>query len=463
MSRQPLFRAALRTFCLASSLILAASLLLHSSANGQTTVQVESSSESTHFEFDKISPPAVNDLGQSVKWAVARGQKDGNSAPLSVVHDGKIPSSDDSPRESFFFAPNTNNGSITVDLGSDVALKEVVTYSWHTRERAPQVYTLYGARAADVSSTFTWDKLADGVNPADAGWSEIAKVDTRRRRNVGGQHAGRIATEEGEIGSYRYLLFAIERTEKESPFAQTFFSEIDLIATDAPAVERLAVPERTVIRFATADEKYTFTIDTTVAPELHSWAEEKLKPVMIEWYPKIVDMLPSDGYEAQREVPIRFLPGSQMEGIPAYVLAGRMSLNTSWYLRERDREGLGAAVHELVHIVQSYQSFRGQGTARTQPPGWLVEGIPDYIRWFLYEPESKGAVYSKDFLSKAKHDASYRVTGNFIDWVIRNHDSDGTFLEKLNAVCREGRYTSDVWKKLTGKSEEELAEAWKNQ
>ena len=24
-------------------------------------------------------------------------------------------------------------------------------------------------------------------------------------------------------------------------------------------------------------------------------------------------------------------------------------------------------------------------------PGWLTEGIPDYIRWFLYEPQSHGA------------------------------------------------------------------------
>jgi hypothetical protein len=24
-------------------------------------------------------------------------------------------------------------------------------------------------------------------------------------------------------------------------------------------------------------------------------------------------------------------------------------------------------------------------------PGWVVEGIPDYIRWFLYEPQSHGA------------------------------------------------------------------------
>jgi hypothetical protein len=24
-------------------------------------------------------------------------------------------------------------------------------------------------------------------------------------------------------------------------------------------------------------------------------------------------------------------------------------------------------------------------------PGWLVEGIPDYIRWFQYEPQSHGA------------------------------------------------------------------------
>jgi hypothetical protein len=90
-----------------------------------------------------------------------------------------------------------------------------------------------------------------------------------------------------------------------------------------------------------------------------------------------------------------------------------------------------------------------------------VEGIPDYIRWFLFEPETGGAKLSAERLKEAKHDASYRTSANFIDWVIRNHPNDGRFLEQLNAAARGGRYSGETWKELTGKTEQELADVWR--
>lgn len=82
-------------------------------------------------------------------------------------------------------------------------------------------------------------------------------------------------------------------------------------------------------------------------------------------------------------------------------------------------------------------------------------------RWFLYEPQTEGARLSRQALKNAKHNASYRTSANFIDWVIRNHPLDGKFLERLNAAARQGKYSSQTWQELTGKSEEELAEAWR--
>jgi hypothetical protein len=34
-------------------------------------------------------------------------------------------------------------------------------------------------------------------------------------------------------------------------------------------------------------------------------------------------------------------------------------------------------------------------------------------------------------------------------------------MAKLNAVSREGRYTEDLWTKLTGHTVQELGERWK--
>jgi hypothetical protein len=103
----------------------------------------------------------------------------------------------------------------------------------------------------------------------------------------------------------------------------------------------------------------------------------------------------------------------------------------------------------------------GNGACVTPPtPGWIVEGILGYIRWFLYEPQSQGAKLNKAALAQAKHDVSYSVSANFIDWVIRTYEQDGSLLRGQSAASREGRYTSEIWLKLCGKSESELAEQW---
>ena len=52
-----------------------------------------------------------------------------------------------------------------------------------------------------------------------------------------------------------------------------------------------------------------------------------------------------------------------------------------------------------------------------------------------------------------------RVSANFLDWVVREHDKD--LVRNLNTAAREGRYSGELWKELTGKSVDELGVAWK--
>jgi hypothetical protein len=150
-----------------------------------------------------------------------------------------------------------------------------------------------------------------------------------------------------------------------------------------------------------------------------------------------------------------------MKGIPAYASGPTISMNAEWFRGQLNGEARGAVVHEMVHVVQGYSGRNRRGRGVVAPPGWIVEGIPDHIRWFLFEPESGGAKLSAERLKEAKHDASYRTSANFIDWVIRNHPNDGRFLEQLNAAAREGRYSGETWKELTGKTEQELADSWR--
>ena len=106
-----------------------------------------------------------------------------------------------------------------------------------------------------------------------------------------------------------------------------------------------------------------------------------------------------------------------------------------------------AIVHEMVHVVQQY----GRGRRGNRNPGWLVEGLADYIRWFLYEPENLRPRVDPE---RAKYTDSYRTTGAFLDYLVREHDAE--LIVKFNAAMREGKFDDELWKESTGKTVDEL-------
>jgi hypothetical protein len=203
--------------------------------------------------------------------------------------------------------------------------------------------------------------------------------------------------------------------------------------------------------------KYHASIDTTKAPGLTEWSEKNLAPVVREWYPKLVAMLPSEGFTPYTNITLRFR--DNMGGTPASASGDSINCNAEWFRKELDGEAVGSVVHEMVHVVQRYGRNRRDNPNATRVPGWLTEGIPDYIRWFLYEPESRGADITRRNVEKARYDSSYRVTGNFLDWAVRTKDKD--LVQKLNTAARQGAYSEAVWKDATGKTSEELGAEWK--
>src|SRR5205085_1453687 len=101
-----------------------------------------------------------------------------------------------------------------------------------------------------------------------------------------------------QFAKYRYLLFDVSRTEADDPFGNTFYSEIDVIAgAGAGGGADTAGASAAPIITHSADGYCEITIDTSGAPDLREWAEQKLAPVLAEWYPKITALLPSDGYK----------------------------------------------------------------------------------------------------------------------------------------------------------------------
>ena len=371
------------------------------------------------------------------------------------MSNGRLPTTDDQPTESFFFAANTDGGCLEIDLGKVISVRQIASYSWHATTRAAQVYRLYGATGDEQGLTHT---ISQGIDITRNGWSFIANVDTRPESTAGHQHGVCIADSEKPLGRFRFLLLDVSPTETEDAFGNTFFSEIDIYDTDGPEPIAISLPKSNWLAFSTADERYQFSIDATEATDLHEWCDLELRPIIQTWYPKIVDLLPSDGYTAPSRVELRFHDESRMRGNPAYASGSVITLNTQWFRRELKREARGAVVHEMAHVVQNYSQNRRN--ARTSTSGWIVEGIPDYIRWFLYEPESKGAEISERGLASANYDASYRVTGNFFDYLTRTYDNE--FIAKLNAAARNGRYDSNFWLDNLGKSAPELDKEWKS-
>jgi len=407
------------------------------------------------FRLPGIPAPSSNDLATAAKFTLLEGETDRNGGSLEQLHDGKLPNDADEPARNFFLAASTSGGRILVDLNRVAEIKQVNTYSWHPSTRGPQVFKLY---AHDGGGEGFNARPKQSEDLERSGWKLIAQVDTHSKG--GGQHGVSISKADGIIGKYRYLLFAIARTETDDAFGNTFYSELDVIEQNAPAAPVVAASAESPFALMSADGYCEITIDTAAAPELKEWAEQKLAPVLADWYPKIVAMLPSKGWAAPKQFSVRIRPG---DGVAA-TGGTRITANSIWLRDELNREATGALVHEMVHVVQQYGRARRNNSEARRVPGWLVEGITDYIRFFKFEPQSHGADriwLQANRNQKLNYDGMYRISANFLDYVVEQYDQDKTLIAKVNAACREGKYTDALWKELTGKPLPELNDEWK--
>lgn len=184
-----------------------------------------------------------------------------------------------------------------------------------------------------------------------------------------------------------------------------------------------------------------FAMDVSDAPEMKEWCQKAVR-VCEQQYTMICDELASEGFKPPTQ--IRIALKNDYKGVAA-AGGGKITGSVSYFKSHPD--DIGAMVHETVHCVQSYRARR--------LPGWLVEGIADYIRFWKYEPGKAGKLNPE----RAKYDASYRTTAAFLAFVSDHYDSK--LVTKFNAQLRAGKYDAEMWKKYTGKTVEELNQEWK--
>jgi hypothetical protein len=254
------------------------------------------------------------------------------------------------------------------------------------------------------------------------------------------------------------VLLAASRTESDDDFGNTFYSEVDvvtgreLIGKPAPAGD---APGVKVVRMDGG--RYSATIDTTETPDLTDWANTELAPTVAQWYPRLVAMLPSPGYEAPAHFSITFRADKQ--GV-ADTGGTRINCAAAAFFRQTLRtQAKGAIIHEMVHVVQNYGVAARTNHHPRPNPTWLTEGIADYVRWYQYEPQSHGAEIRSGAASRLQYDDSYRITANFLNFVVGKHDHD--LIRQMNATMRAGNYDEDAWRALTGKAVADLGAEWK--
>lgn len=195
-------------------------------------------------------------------------------------------------------------------------------------------------------------------------------------------------------------------------------------------------------------------IDVSDFPEGKAWAE-KAKAVVQQWYGPLTSMLATNGidpvtgekgraYEPYKVIKLTF---KKEISAPAWAAGGEITVSGKWITEHPD--DLGMMVHELTHVIQQY---RGPNT-----PGWLTEGIADYIRWWRYEPELHATTgRTKIDFSKAKYTDAYRTTGKWLAWTSRKYDM--RLVPCLDKALRSGEDPMPVFKRLTGKTADELWE-----
>ena len=180
------------------------------------------------------------------------------------------------------------------------------------------------------------------------------------------------------------------------------------------------------------------------APELRPWAEDTAR-LCEQWYDALHAAIGADDVRSADRVTLTL--SRSYKGVAQ---AGRDHIlgAVAWFAAHPDDRG--ALIHETVHIIQQYP---GYGTDRA--PAWLVEGLDDYIRFFVYEPGKAGPVPPR----QARYDASYRITASFLDYLVRTHDRD--LVAKLDRALRTRQYTPAFFEQATGKPVATLNDEWR--
>ena len=188
-----------------------------------------------------------------------------------------------------------------------------------------------------------------------------------------------------------------------------------------------------------AKDGLTVLLDVNDVPEAKEWAL-KAADYAIKWYPELSKRLASEGYEPPKEVTLEF---KHMRGV-AHTRDRTITIAAKWI--KDNPEDIGMVAHELVHVVQRYH--RGG-------PGWLTEGIADYLRYYVVEPGVDRARFDPD---RSSYKSGYQPAAGLLNYI--ETQKPGA-VAKMNDLLRAGQWTDDSFKEIAGGTPDELWEQFK--
>jgi hypothetical protein len=196
--------------------------------------------------------------------------------------------------------------------------------------------------------------------------------------------------------------------------------------------------DRFVYPMAPARSGAKIEIDVSKFPEGKAWAE-KAANEMRTWYPIVTAMLATENWNEPKVIRLVIEPKISA---PAWASGNTITCNGEW-ITQRPND-FGMVIHELAHVVQSYP-----GSDKT--PGWLVEGIADYIRWWRYEPDAPRPRLNKE---RSKYTDGYGTTAYFLSYVSQKYDR--RLVPSLDKAMRQKEDPLPIFKQMTGKGIDDL-------
>jgi len=177
---------------------------------------------------------------------------------------------------------------------------------------------------------------------------------------------------------------------------------------------------------------YTLSFESNFAA-----LDPKLKKRLIETFFEVYPKLAKE-YNPNTLKEVKFSVDTNYKGVAA-TSNGKVTFSSIWMVKHP--EDIDVVTHEVMHIVQDY--------GRSVGPGWLTEGIADYVR-SKFGVDNPGAKWTMPE-PKPEHSYknSYRITARFFTWIEKNV-KPGT-IKAVDASLRDHTYTSAIWAKLTGK------------